>query len=189
MLRELVDKSRSHREFKMGEKIPRERIVAWIEAASHCPSAMNLQALKYKIIIEDDGVAALLPLTRWATALGIKLPPEDHGPAAFVVMCHDTNIAPNKPIFMMDVGICAQTIMLAAAEDGFGGCMIGSAGADAVATLLGLPQNLVPVLILGLGVPEDRVVMTEAVGGNTKYYRDQNNVHYVPKRPLEEIIL
>lgn len=188
MFAELVDKSRSHREFKAGERISESVITEWIAVANHCPAAMNLQTLKYKIITDEGEVARLLPLTRWASALDKKLPPEGHGPAAFVVMCHDESIAPMKPIFMIDVGICAQTIMLCAAEQGYGGCMIGSASAERLKETLCLGDSLTPVLVLGLGVPEDEVVLTVA-DGNTTYYRDENNVHYVPKRPLGEIII
>ena len=112
-------------------------------------------------------------------SLSIKLPPDDHGPAAFIVMLHDTDIAPIKPIFMIDVGIAAQTIMLSATEAGFGGCIIGSAAEDDIRNALSLPKNLCPVLLLGLGLPEDEIVLTTADGG-VKYYRDENNVHYVP---------
>lgn len=188
MLGDLVKKSRSHREFKAGASVPREFMESWILNASRCPAAMNLQVLKYRIVDGEDEVERLLPLTRWATALEKKLPPEGHGPTAFIVMCHDEDIAPMKPIFMADAGICAQTIMLSAAEDGFGGCIIGSASAEAVSDTLELPSSLTPVLLLGLGIPEDSVVLTEA-GGDTKYYRDENNVHYVPKRSLGEIII
>lgn len=189
MLKELVEKNRSHREFKAGADIPSELIEQWILNANRCPAAMNLQALKYKIITDKDRVAELLPLTRWAASLDKKLPPEGHGPTAFIVMCHDTSIAPLKPIFMIDVGICAQTIMLSAAEADLGGCIIGSASPDTLRSKLGLPDCLEPVLVLGLGVPEDKVVLTVADNGNTKYYRDAENIHYVPKRPLEEIII
>lgn len=187
-LKQLIDKNRSHREFKADVKIPRERLEAWILNASHCPAARNMQAIKYMIIDSDEGVAELLPLTFWAASLGKKLPPEGHGPSAFIVMCHDHTIAPLKSFFYMDMGICAQTIMLSATNEGFGGCMIGSASIEAVKALYNLPENLEPALILGLGAPEDEVVLTSAEG-DVKYYRDENNVHYVPKRTLDEIIL
>ncbi len=189
MFKDLVNKSRSHREFATGKKIPRQMIHEWILNASHSPAAMNMQTLKYKIIDDEEKIAVLMPLTRWGTALeGKKLPPKDHEPTAFVIICHDDTIAPMKPIFMIDVGIAAQTIMLSAAEQGFGGCMIGSAGSDTVKNALNLPESLQPMLLLGLGVPEDTVVLTE-YNGNTKYYRDEHNVHYVPKRTLDEIII
>ncbi len=189
MLRELVNKNRSHREFQSGVRVPEQSIREWIANANHCPAAMNLQALKYKIVTDEKEVAKLLPLTRWAASLSKKLPPDGHGPSAFVVMCHDTSIAPIKPIFMIDVGICAQTIMLSAAEEGFGGCMIGSATAEVISEALSLADSLTPVLLLGIGAPEDEVVLTVAQDGDTKYYRDENNVHYVPKRTLDEIII
>lgn len=188
MFCELVKKSRSHREFAADVTIPRKKIEAWILNATNCPSAMNMQALKYKIIDTPEGVSELLPLTRWAAALDKKLPPEGHGPSAFIVMCHDIDITPIKPIFMIDVGICAQTIMLSAAEDGYGGCIIGSASPEKLKEALSLSETLAPMLVLGLGMPEDEVVLTE-FNGSTKYYRDENNVHYVPKRSLEEIII
>ena len=188
MFKDLVDKIRSHREFKSDGVILRDRLEAWILNASHCPAAMNLQTLKYKIVDEKAEVEKLLPLTRWASSLSIKLPPEGHGPSAFIVICHDSRIAPMKPIFMIDVGICAQTIMLSAAEEDLGGCIIGSASAAAVSEALELAPHFEPVLILGLGVPEDKVVLTEACG-DTTYYRDDNNVHFVPKRSLKEIII
>ena len=186
--KELTDKNRSHRECASGASIPTELLTEWISNANHSPAAMNLQALKYIILSDKDDVSRILPLTRWATSLSIKLPPDDHGPAAFIVMLHDTDIAPIKPIFMIDVGIAAQTIMLSATEAGFGGCIIGSAAEDDIRNALSLPKNLCPVLLLGLGLPEDEIVLTTADGG-VKYYRDENNVHYVPKRPLEEIII
>ena len=58
-----------------------------------------------------------------------------------------------------------------------------------ISEALSLPKNLEPVLLLGLGIPEEEVVITEAHEGQTKYYRDENDVHYVPKRPLDEIII
>lgn len=188
MLGELVKKSRSHRAFTQ-KKISEGEVRAWIDNARRCPAAMNLQALKYKIITDADGVAKLLPLTRWAASLGIKLPPEGEEPSAFVVMCHDTSLSPIKPIFMIDVGIAAQTVMLSAAEDGYGGCMLGAFDVESVRECLGLCESLTPVLILGLGEPLDDVRLTEASGGEVRYYRDAENVHYVPKRPLDEIII
>ena len=189
MFDELVRKNRSHREFEGNAKIPAQVIHSWLENASVCPAAMNMQVLKYKILDTRESVLSLMPLTRWATSLGKKLPPQDGEPSVFIVICHDTDIAPEKPIFMIDVGIVAQTIMLSATEDGYGGCIIGSADSEAVASHLSLPQNLVPKLILGIGVPCDTVVLTQAKDGQVKYFRDELNVHYVPKRPVGELIV
>ncbi|MBO7311056.1 MAG: nitroreductase family protein [Clostridia bacterium] len=189
LFKELIDKNRSHREFASGNTAPREAVREWILNASHCPAAMNMQTLKYKIVDDTEQIAKILPITRWGTSLpDKKLPPKGHEPTTLIVICHDNTISPMKPIFMIDIGICAQTIMLSAAEQGFGGCIIGSASTEDLKQSVELPENLQPMLLLGIGAPEDTVVLT-AFEGSTKYYRDQNNVHYVPKRSLDEIII
>ena len=88
------------------------------------------------------------------------------------------------------MGIVAQTMLLAAVEKGLGGCMIGNYDAGQVKQALGLAEHLAPVLILALGKPDETIVITE-VGedGNVNYYRDENDVHYVPKRSLEDLII
>ena len=79
--------------------------------------------------------------------------------------------------------------MLAAAESGFGGCMIGSFALDAIKELLELGENLVPKLVLALGKPDERVELEdEAADGSVTYYRE-GGVHYVQKRKLENILI
>jgi len=189
MIHDTVTASRSQRSFVPNKKIPHDTLVGFCETARLCPAAMNMQVLKYKLVEDNDQVSSLLNITRWATSLDKKLPPKGHGPAAFIVICHDTSIAERKPIFMIDVGIAAQTIMLSACEQGYGGCIIGSASENDLRSTLSLPEHLSPVLLLGLGVPEEKVVLTDAVDGKVKYYRDENDTHFVPKRPLDEIII
>ena len=189
MIHDIVKASRSQRSFAPDRKIPHDLLVSLCDTARFCPAAMNVQPLKYKIIDDGEGVQKLLGITRWASSLDKKLPPKGHEPAAFIAICHDTDITPRKPIFMIDVGIVSQTILLAACEQGYGGCIIGSANEQALTDVLSLPDNLDPLLLIGLGVPEEEVVLTEAIDGNTKYYRDENDIHYVPKRPIDEIII
>ena len=47
-----------------------------------------------------------------------------------------------------------------------------------------------PMLIVAVGKPDETVVLTEALPGeDLRYYRDENDVHYVPKRRLEDVLL
>ena len=52
------------------------------------------------------------------------------------------------------------------------------------------PQRYSLALVLALGKPKEEVRMVP-VGedGSTNYYRDENQVHYVPKRALEDILV
>ena len=186
---DLVKENRSRRSFRSGEKIPHEALISLCELAQSCPAAMNLQPLKYRLVSSEEECASMLQNTRWASSLEQKLPPVGHEPSGYIVICHDLTVVEQKPIFMIDVGIVAQTMMLGAVEMGFGGCIIGSGNPSTIAEILHLPSHLVPALVLGLGVPAETVVLTEAQNGAVKYYRDENNVHYVPKRPLSELII
>ena len=55
---------------------------------------------------------------------------------------------------------------------------------------LSIPDRYEILLVIALGKPVERVVL-EDVGpdGGIKYYRDSDDVHHVPKRTLDEIIL
>jgi nitroreductase len=162
----------------------------WVDCVRYAPSSINLQMLKFVAVTDETLCARLLANTRWAGKItDMKLPPDGHAPVAYVVICADTNIVPSPERFDKDVGICAQTVMLAACESGFGGCMIGSFSPDAVKEILELGEHLVPRLVLALGKPDERVELVgEAEDGSVTYYRE-GGIHYVQKRKLENILI
>lgn len=189
MIKDLVKKSRSRRSFRPNVEISHDALVELIDTARFCSATRNLQVLKYRLVTDAKELSDLLSITYWAGSLGIKLPPEDHEPSAFIVICHDTSLAPTSHLYSIDVGICAQTIMLAAAEMKLGGCMLGAFPADKLKDILNIADHLEPQLVIALGLPDDSIELVEAIDGKVKYYRDENNVHYVPKRPIDEIII
>ena len=68
--------------------------------------------------------------------------------------------------------------------------MIGNYNADSVKKELDLADNLAPVLIVAFGKPAEKIVIKEInEGENIAYYREKNDIHYVPKRKLSDIIL
>jgi nitroreductase len=89
-----------------------------------------------------------------------------------------------------DAGIAAQSIMLGATEKGLGGCMIANIQKEGLRKTLEIPQRYEILLVLALGKPKEKVVI-ETVGsdGETTYWRDSQDVHHVPKRPLDDIII
>ena len=190
MLKDLLLASRSYRSFDESVKITRENLCDWVDHARFAPSSINLQMLKFRIVYKDEECTAVLPLTRWAGKLkDIKLPPVGHAPVAYVVICADTAVSPAAATFAKDVGITAQTVMLAAAESGFGGCMIGGFSPEELKTVLKLSKNLVPQLVLALGKPDETVSLTDAAeDGSVTYYRE-NGIHYVQKRALKDLVV
>jgi len=191
MLRELVEKNRSYRGFDESRSVSREELLELVDLTRYTASGFNMQPLKYLLICEKDEVEALLPRTKWGAALPqLKLPYPGKHPAAFIVICHDTSLAPNADSAHMDVGIVAQTMMLGAVERGLGGCMIQNFKPGEVKAALGLAEHLVPKLVLGIGKPDEEIhIVGVGENGSMKYYRDENDVHYVPKRDLKDLVI
>ena len=184
MIRELLQKNRSYRSFDNSFIVPKETLYRLVENVRYTPSTRNAQALRFRLCYEKEECARVLALTRWAGALkDLHFPPEGQEPTAFIVICAE------QEIFMRDVGIAAQTIMLSAAEMDLGGCMIGSFDSEKLSELLGIPAELKPRLVLALGKPNETVVIEDAAQGSLTYYRDENNVHHVPKLKIEDMIL
>lgn len=191
MFLDLVKQARSHRGFRQDRKVTRQELEHLVECARFTPAARNDQVLKYYLAEKPETVAAIQPLTKWAGALAeLHLPRKGAEPVAYIVICLDGSLTENPAPYQRDVGIVAQTILLAAAEMGLNGCMIGSFAAGELREKLGLPEAIKPQLLLALGEGTDRIVMTD-VGedGSTTYYRDAEDIHYVPKRTLEQLIL
>ena len=191
MLRDLVLQNRSYRTFDESDPVTREMLLEWVDNARLTPSAVNAQPLKYRLVDTKEGVEKVLPHTAWAGALkDITLPPEGKHPTAFGVICHDTTVRENPASSEKDVGIAAMTLLLSATEAGYGGCMIGAFNRDRVGEVLRIPEKYVPVLLVALGKPDELVFLTEPKDkDNVIYYRDDHNLHFVPKRKLEDILI
>lgn len=191
MFLDLVKQARSHRGFRQDRKVTRQELEHLVECARFTPAARNDQVLKYYLAEKPETVAAIQPLTKWAGALAeLHLPRKGAEPVAYIVICLDGSLAENPAPYQRDVGIVAQTILLAAAEMGLNGCMIGSFAAGELREKLGLPEAIKPQLLLALGEGTDRIVMIDVgENGSTTYYRDAEDIHYVPKRTLEQLIL
>ncbi|HOJ15028.1 MAG TPA: nitroreductase family protein, partial [Deltaproteobacteria bacterium] len=108
-------------------------------------------------------------------------------PSAYIVILGDTVISRN---FWCDHGIAAQSILLGAVEKGYGGCMIASIKKQQLMQALGIPERYEILLVIAIGRPAERVTI-EPVGpqGDIRYWRDDQGVHHVPKRSLDEIVI
>lgn len=191
MFRDLVLENRSYRSFDENFPVSHEMLLDWVDNARLTPSAVNAQPLKYRLVEGKDAVEKLLPLTAWAGLLkDVHLPPDGHHPSVFVVICHDTTVRENPNSSATDVGIAAMTLLLSATEAGYGGCMIGAFDRNRVGEVLRIPEKYVPVLLVALGKPDELVFLCEPKDpANVAYYRDDHNLHFVPKRKLDDILI
>ncbi len=191
MLIDLLKKNRSYRGYDDSFRIDRSMLEELIDCTRYTASSVNIQPLKYFAASEPETIALIQPLTHWAGKLKeLHLPREGHRPTAFIVICQDMSVSDSPTMFQRDIGIAAQTILLAATEKGLGGCMIGSFEKNALKKALSLPEQIEPMMVLAIGKPDETVLLTEVgPGGSTDYYRDENDVHFVPKRALKDILL
>lgn len=192
MIKDTAIACRSFRRFYEDERIPRELMVDMVDTTRYAAASCNAQVLKYKIFSTPKECAEMYPNVAWAGALtDWDGPIEGERPSGYIVIIRDEDLTINDKLSAWDEGIVAQTMMLAAREAGFGGCMIGSFKAGSVAKLCGLEdKNMKPGLILALGKPKEEVRIVDVPeDGNIKYFRDAEGIHYVPKRSLEDILL
>lgn len=188
MMEELIKSNRSCRRFYEDEVIPLATLKWLVNLARLSASAANLQPLKYLLANDRKKNEDIFSCLAWAGYLkDWPGPAPGERPAAYLVILGDKEISQD---FGCDHGIAAQSILLGAREKGLAGCMIGSIQRERLRELLKLPERYDLLLVIALGKPKEEVVLEEVpLGGSIKYWRDEQGVHHVPKRRLEEIIL
>lgn len=189
MLKDLVAQCRSYRRFYEEERISDEALLELIDLARMTASTANSQALKFMICNSPEVNEKVFGTLKWAAALPEwEGPKAGERPAAYILVLCDLSLGKNK---LQDDGIVSQTIMLGAVEMGYGGCMLGNVQRSQLAQLLNIDTDRYSIdLVLALGKPKETVtVVPVGPDGSVRYYRDENQVHYVPKRSLEEILV
>ena len=189
MIKELALKSRSYRRFYEDESVSRNTLKELIEIARYVPSTVNSQPLKFMLVNDKEENEKVFSTLAWAGLLKDWVGPEKgERPAAYIIILGDLSIGKNKHL---DVGITAQTIMLGASEMGLGGCMFGSIQREKLASLFDIDTEKYSVeLVIALGKPKEEVRIVDLPeSGSTAYYRDENGIHYVPKRSVDDLIL
>jgi nitroreductase len=187
MIRDLIIKNRSYRRFYEDEPIKMELLEELVDLARSSASAGNKQSLKYILSTLPDKNALIYPTLAWAGYLkDWDGPQPGERPSAYIIILGDSGISEK---FYCDDGIAAQSMLLGAVEKGLGGCIIGSIKREKLRDILSLDEQYKILLVLALGKPKEQVVIEDAIDGDIKYWRDEEQVHHVPKRRLVEIIL
>ncbi len=164
-----------------------EQLRRYVDAARLAPSGANLQPLKYVIIQTKEIVDQLFGLVHWAAYLAPEgTPGLGERPTAYIAQIVDLKI--KQAGYELDAGAAMENLLLAAEDDGVGCCWMGSVDYVRVSELLGLKETEKLIGIVSMGRKAERPV-EDLWQGSVKYYKDENGVLHVPKRPLEEIIL
>lgn len=185
---QLVKENRSCRRFDNSHKITAQTLEELVDLARHTASAGNKQPLKYILSTSEEKNREIFSCLGWAAYLTQWKGPEEHEqPTAYIVILGDRSLADN---FWCDHGIAAQTILLGARDQGLAGCMFGAINIKRLAGFLSIADHLEIKLVIALGKPVE-TIRIDPVGpdGDIRYFRDENQVHHVPKRSLSDLIV
>jgi len=186
--KEIVVKNRSYRRFDQSHSLTQEMLLKLVDLARSTPSAGNRQLLRYVISRSPEINGKVFDTLGWAASLPDWPGPEEgERPTGYIVIVTDRS---SWDWVRVDLGISAQTILLGAAAEGLGGCMLGNVRKEQLKQVLGLGDDLEIVLVIALGKPVEEVVL-EDVGSEESltYYRTVDRVHHVPKRRVKDLIL
>ncbi|MGI9953074.1 nitroreductase family protein [Moorellaceae bacterium AZ2] len=147
---EAITQRRSIRNF-LPEPVEEAILLKLVEAGRWAPSGSNIQPWHF-IIVRDK--ARIKKIEAFAPGMF-------GNPAAVVAICTDLELAEKKGgrlgreiMSLIDAGIAAQNIALAAVDMGLGTCIIRSFNPQAVQEILQLPPAIVPQLLVSVGYPE-----------------------------------
>ncbi len=190
MFKELVAMNRSYRGYDSSYVVGKDVLEELVDLTRYCASNSNRQVFKYKLVYEADDVSTTIDNIEFAKNLdNIDLPKKGKEPTAFIIMCIDDSTQRYINHYQKDIGICTQTILLGACEKGLGGCMVGNFSPARLKEELKIDKDLYPVFVIAIGKPDEKIEIVEVVNDDIDYYRDENDVHYVPKRKLSDIIV
>lgn len=184
----LVREARTRRRYVNSHPVSRETVAGLVDLARLAPSGMNAQPLRYRIVTEPGKCEAVFQCTNWAKGLRTgPAPTPEERPSAWLLILSMQPAAFEPAI---DVGIAAQTINLGANAAGLATCMLASIDRVRLAEVLNVPAGLKIELLMAIGKPGETVAIERLVPGvPTPYWRSADQVHHVPKRALEDVLV
>ncbi len=142
---------RSVRKYKPG-RIPESKVRKILEAAMNAPSARNRQPWQFVVVRQRETLLKLTDVHPYAQML--------READMAVVVCGDLRDSQNKDYWIQDCSAATQNALLAAHALGLGAVWLGvyprRDRVSGVQRLLHLPQDVVPLAIISLGLPGER---------------------------------
>ncbi|TFH35973.1 MAG: nitroreductase family protein [Dehalococcoidia bacterium] len=187
-VRELTLKNRSYRRFHQDMPVDMQTLRELVDLARVAQSPWNQQAVKFLLCNRPEMNAQIFEHLFWAARMPEwNGPAEGERPSAYIIIVSDKELG---KIFNFDHVVAGTTLLLGAVERGLGGCLMGAFSKKKMTATLGLSERYEPLLVVALGTPNETIVL-DPVGpdGNTAYWNDEQGVHHVPKRSLEDLIL
>lgn len=181
----LLIKNRSHRGYSHNVVISREMLQRLVSVNTKIPSARNQQCLRFKLVTQDSGADIVLENIKLGGALPeLHLPYPGTEPQAFIIIC---STQAESKLVDIDLGISVQSMLLKAVELGLNGIIIGAFNKARLQEAFQLPYE--PVLILAIGKGIEHIQLVDIDESESHNYYRQDNIHYVPKVKIDNLII
>lgn len=179
----LLHRNRSYRGYDSSRKVTDKELKELVAVTTLVASGKNRQVLRYRLVTDPDADKVLPLITLGAALPEEHLPKPGMEPRAFIVVC---SVAPEDRVVDIDLGFAAQSMLLKATEMGLGGIFILNFRKEALKEALSLPLD--PVAVIAIGKPAESIFLLPSAGPNLNYYR-KDGLHYVPKLPVDKLLI
>jgi nitroreductase len=151
---ELVKSRQSDRAYDTTRVVEPEKLERILEAARLAPSACNAQPWKFVVVTDKE---LSMKVGKATSGLGMNKFAKD-APVHILVVEESANITSllggkvkNKHFPLIDLGIAAAHITLAAESEGLGSCILGWFDEKEIKSLTGIPASKRLVLVITIG--------------------------------------
>jgi nitroreductase len=137
-----------------GEPVKKEDLTEILRAGMSAPSAVNVQPWAFVAVTDRDTLDELCEALPYAKML------DKAGAAIVVCGVPDKDDTYAKDYWVMDCSLASGNILLAAHAMGYGAVWTAAYVNDervrSVRRILSIPENIVPLNVIPVGVPADR---------------------------------
>jgi nitroreductase len=133
-----------------GEVIPGEDIKKIIKAGMFAPSANNMRPWHFIIVDDRLQIGKIMKVHPFSAMLSRA----SHA----IIVCGDETLRNGPMYYPLDCSAATQNILLAAHSLGYGSVWLGvyprAERIKEISEIFGLPEHILPVSIVSIGVPE-----------------------------------
>lgn len=151
---QLVASRQSDRAYDMNRPVEPEKLERVLEAARLAPSACNAQPWKFVVITDPE---MSVKVGKATAGLGMNKFAKD-APVHILIVEESMNITSflgakvkNKYFPLIDIGIAASHITLAAESEGLGSCILGWFDENEIKKLVNIPSSKRLLLVVTVG--------------------------------------
>lgn len=192
-LNTLLVKNRSIRRYRQDFVVTEEQLRTIVEVNVKLGSAMNRQALRFRIVTDNAEGEVNAASTEKVNALRNILfhePARSESARAYIIVY---STIPEERYIDIDLGISLQSMALKAAELGLNCLIKGNIDKEGLSSLFGTGDGLEPVAVLCVGKAAESVflkpVSADSSGEPDLKPYTKEGVHYVPKLQMDTILL